>query len=214
MQHSLTADSGLSLTQQKIWNLKRINMKKQLSDQLIDLYNSEFVDVDFLNEVSSVGRKGCIIELGSGNQKLPKHSDCIAFLISSILSKKDKIVACLANTGDPGVNERLKISDVASGSSTRRDIGRGKVSVFGERDEENRLTTFLSDPTSMKNFQHVIISLGSDVNNISKLNCVETSNFFILVGQKGLFRLDEVKRFLSTSKATKEKCLGLVLFAS
>ena len=191
---------------EKLFELSR---KKDLN-----LYNYEFgfgmksvpFSLGFISLINNLGKTACIIDISKNDKNEISDADKLSITLGSVLAERGvKTVVKTENYNRPVVVR----SDKSSSTQLKLDEG-SKTENFLKVETTN----FLSDKGTLdgdKEFQKVLIALGSKVSDVEKFSLIDSVDFFILLGRTGRFSLDRVLKFTSQTPLMEKKCVGLFL---
>lgn len=201
---------------------KKVFRISQISKHLPPKYTSELTwQSDFKNQIPfannflrrllNAGKIGAIIDLSENNDT--RVSEEFAALLGRILSGEEKKVLCLTNqTDEKNIFIRSK-NQKPSFSESGRDVSKETNQVTFLEDTERQLEKgeIFNIRKIIEPYDHVLLPLGNNVDDLARFKLTEQCDFFILIGMSGKFKLKKFLKYSAGITDESSKCIGSFL---
>ena len=207
----------------KIFSASQIKKLKSIEDVFqTSLKNSYFfwkdnkyLDVDhkfFLN-MADVGKFGCVIDISGGSFTRSKISKEFVFELSKLISKNGSKVLCVN-----GINRESKSLFMSKEHSLQKNTSNEfysgiEVTFLDNLENEVFEENIFEQTERFKKFDKVLIPFDSSVNSLTKFGVMQKADFYVFIGQKGYFNLQDINRYIDGFDSIKSKCRGFFLIS-
>ena len=181
-----------------IITIKEKNLRN-MSPQRSKKIKTNVISPNFLNDIQNVGKVGCIIEISSPKFYKKSLSDKTNLFFSEIFLKEGKTVFSLL--------EEFEM-DYKMNSNTKNT----QIHLI-EKDYEKTLEkrTFIPLKEKLLNFGLVLVSLRKGIDGFIINELMSQTDFFIIVGRAGEFKVSDLEYFFSENVENRDKCKGLLI---
>ena len=162
-------------------------------------FKTNVISPNFLNDIQNVGKAGCIIEISSPKFYKKSLSDKTNLFFSEIFLKEGKTVFSLL--------EEFKMDYKMNSNAKNMPVH--LIETDYEKTLEKR--TFFPLKEKFLNIGLVLVSVRKGIDGFIINELMSQTDFFILVGRAGQFKVSDLEYFFSENVENRNKCKGLAI---